>query len=47
MVLKGKNMEFLYFLGIGALVAIVYLNHKIAKAFEEIVFAKGYGKERN
>ena len=38
-------MEFLYFLGIGIIVAIAYIMHKIAKAFEEIVFAKGYGTE--
>ena len=40
-------MEFLIFVGFAALAALVYLNHKIAKSFEQIVFAKGYGTELN
>ena len=42
---KENFMEFLVFLGIAIFVALVFVNHKIAKAFEQIVFAKGYGTE--
>lgn len=36
-------MELLFVLAVFG--ALIYVNHKIAKAFEQIVFAKGYGTE--
>lgn len=40
-------MGFLIILGLAIFVALIFVNHKIAKAFEQIVFAKGYGTELN
>ncbi|MBO5907022.1 MAG: hypothetical protein J6Q85_02580 [Clostridia bacterium] len=36
-------MEFIFILAL--IIGGLYLNHRIAKKFEEIVFAKGYGTE--
>ena len=40
-------MGFLIVLGLAIFVALIFVNHKIAKAFEQIVFPKGYGPELN
>ena len=45
---KENLMEFTFFIIPIAVICLgLYINHKIAKAFEQIVFAKGYGTELN
>ena len=38
-------MEFITIISLALIIGGLYLNHRIAKKFEEIVFAKGYGTE--
>ena len=38
-------MGFIVIISLALIVGGLYLNHSIAKKFEEIVFAKGYGTE--
>ena len=38
-------MGFIFIISLALIIGGLYLNHRIAKKFEEIVFAKGYGTE--
>ena len=38
-------MKFIFIISLALIVGGLYLNHRIANKFEEIVFAKGYGTE--
>ena len=38
-------MSLVAIVGVAIICGLIYLNHRIAKKFEEIVFAKGYGTD--